>query len=413
MGDSTGIWTSGVDVVARLRAAGHQAWLVGGCVRDRLLNRRLKDADVATSAEPDEVELLFPRTIAVGKAFGVIKVLPDDRTRSPDDRTTGRPDDRTRGNAPSHDRTRGNDVEVASLRADDRYIDGRRPVAVRRGTLQEDAERRDLTVNALYADPDGTIVDPVGGLADLRARLLRGIGDPAARLAEDRLRVVRVLRFAAVLGFAIEERTAAAVRDTAISGVARERVLDELGKAAGGGGAGPFLRACAGHGQAAAVAPCADVERAADILARLGAAPTDLALAAWLLPGGADAADAWLAMQPVPGSWRRSIPWLIATAPHLGGLAVAERRRALRRPEGAALARLAAAIDPDRSANYTAWAERDANPEPCPVTAADLLAAGHRPGPALGAALRRIEDAWLAGAATDRAGLLRLASDGP
>lgn len=377
---SARIWEDGSAVVIALRAAGHQAWLVGGCVRDRLLQRPLKDADVATSAEPDEVERLFPRTVAVGKAFGVIKVLLGD-----------------------------GEVEVASLRADDRYVDGRRPTAIRRGSLQEDAERRDLTVNALYADPDGTLTDPVGGLPDLRARILRGIGDPAARLAEDRLRVLRVLRFAAVLDFTIEERTHAAVVATAIDGVARERVLDELGKACAAGAGGAFLRLCAAHGQLAAVAPCAAPELAAALLDRLGSVPLGLGLAAWLLHGGSDAAGAWTAMQPVAGQLRRSIPWLIRTAPHLGELSVAERRRALRTPDGAACAALASAIDPARATDYVTWASRDAEPEPCPVGAADLIAAGWKPGPQLGAALRRIEDAWLEDAVRERAELLEMA----
>lgn len=301
------------------------------------------------------------------------------------------------------------EVEIASLRADDRYIDGRRPLSVRRGSLQEDAERRDLTVNALYADPDGAVTDPVGGLPDLRARVLRGIGDPAARLAEDRLRVLRVLRFAAVLSFTIEERTAAAVRATAIAGVARERVLDELAKAGAAGAGGAFLRLCAAHGQLAAVAPCAAPDAAATLLDRIGPAPLDLALAAWLLHGGSDAARAWSSMQPLPAAWRRSVPWLIAVAPTLGTLPVPERRRALRSADGASCAALAAAIDPARATDYVAWAARDADPRPCPVGAADLLAAGWKPGPDLGRALRRIEDAWLNGEASDRADLLALA----
>ncbi|MEK7413230.1 MAG: CCA tRNA nucleotidyltransferase, partial [Planctomycetota bacterium] len=323
-------WSSGADVVRRLRAAGYDAWLVGGCVRDRLLGRPLKDADVATAAEPDDVERLFPRTVAVGKSFGVIKVLPD-HVDLPNPRSA--------------------EVEVASLRADDRYVDGRRPVAIRRGTLQEDAERRDLTINAIYADPEGAITDPVGGLRDLAARTLRGIGDPAARLAEDRLRVIRVLRFAAVLGFAIEPATADAVRTTPIDGVARERVIDEIAKAASTGAAGAFVRACRDHGHIADVAPCSDPDAAAVILDRLGPVPADLALAAWLLPGGATAATSWLEQQPVTGAWRRTVPWLIATAPELAQLRLCDRRRALRRPEGAQLAALAAAIDPARAAD--------------------------------------------------------------
>lgn len=383
MQDPCDIWRSGADAVAHIRQAGHQAWLVGGCVRDRLLGRRLKDADVATDAEPDDVERLFPRTVAVGKAFGVIKVLPTDG--------------------------RQHEVEVASLRADDRYVDGRRPVAVRRGTLQEDAERRDLTVNALYANADATIIDPVGGLADLQAHVLRGIGDPAARLAEDRLRVLRVLRFAAVLGFTIEARTMQAVRDITIDGVARERILDELRKACACGAGGEFLRGCASSGHLAAVAPCAAPDLAAPLLDRLGPAPLELCLAAWLLHGGSDAAVAWVSMQPLAVHCRRTIPWLIATAPRLADYGVAERRRALRRPEGQACAALAAAIDPARTMDYVAWASQDAEPQACPVSASDLLAAGVQPGPQLGATLRRIEDAWLNGEVSDRAALIALA----
>jgi tRNA nucleotidyltransferase/poly(A) polymerase len=216
-----------------------------------------------------------------------------------------------------------------------------------------------------------------------------------------------VLRFAAVLDFTVESRTEEAVRATAIEGVARERVLDELRKAGDSGAAAGFLRGCAASGQLAAVAPCAAPDLAAAILDRLGAAPGELVLAAWLLHGGSDAADAWMAMQPVPGSWRRTVPWLIATAPRLGELATAERRRALRRPDGALCATLAAALDPARARDYIEWAALDAEPQPCPVTAADLLAAGLKPGQQLGAALRRIEDAWLSGAAADRVTLLR------
>jgi len=393
--DANLIWQAGVEVVEHLRAAGHQAWLVGGCVRDRLLGRPLKDADVATSAEPDEVERLFPRTVAVGKAFGVIKVILDRRPAT--------------GDQPQADLGSARDIEVATLRADDRYIDGRRPVAVRRGTLQEDAERRDLTVNALYADPHGGITDPVGGLPDLQARLLRGIGDPAARLAEDRLRVLRVLRFAAVLGFAIEPATAAAVRTTAITGVSRERVLDELGKAAAAGAAGGFLELCHVHGQLAAVAPCPDPGRSAAILARLGPAPLGSVLAGWLLGLSTDAIDAWISMQPVPSAVRRNLAWLVTTAPALAGFGLVERRRALRHPEAERLVALASAITPERTRDYVAWLGQEADAGAMPLAAGDLIAAGMAPGPGLGAALHRAEDAWLAGSATDRRSLLAIA----
>lgn len=191
-------------VAARLRAAGFQALFAGGCVRDRLRGVAPKDWDVATDARPEEVQRLFRRTVAVGAAFGVIRV-----------------------------REGGGEFEVATFRADGVYLDGRRPEAVRFTTAREDAERRDFTVNGLFLDPaDDRIIDHVGGQADLAAGVLRAIGDPAARFREDKLRLLRAVRFAATLGFRVEEQTWAAVRAMAagIGAVSAERIRDELVK---------------------------------------------------------------------------------------------------------------------------------------------------------------------------------------
>lgn len=191
-------------MVGRLRAAGHDAYLAGGCVRDRLLGREPLDYDVATSAPPEAVQRLFRRTVPVGVQFGVVLVIE-----------------------------RGMRFEVATFRSDEAYVDGRRPSAVHFGSLEDDAARRDFTVNALYEDPlSGEVHDLVGGIADLRAGVIRAIGDPHARIAEDRLRMLRAVRFAARLGFRIDPDTRAAVVAAAptLPDIAAERIGDEIVK---------------------------------------------------------------------------------------------------------------------------------------------------------------------------------------
>ena len=197
-------------IVARLQQEGHAAYFAGGCVRDRLLGRVPHDYDVATDAVPDRVQELFPRTTGlVGKSFGVVGVIGE-------------------GNQT---------VEVATFRQDIDYQDGRRPVQVRFVTAEEDAQRRDFTVNGLFFDPvAGKVIDYVDGQADLKKRLLRAIGNPAARFAEDKLRLLRAVRFAVTLGFEIEPLTWEAVRGAApeiVAGrtkVSPERLRDELDK---------------------------------------------------------------------------------------------------------------------------------------------------------------------------------------
>lgn len=194
-------------VATQLAAAGHRALFAGGCVRDRLLGRAPGDHDVATSATPEQVEALFPRALTVGARFGVV-VVPVDEGR-------------------------GGNVEVATFRADGRYVDGRRPEGVVFSDPPTDAARRDFTVNGLFEDPfTGEVLDFVGGRADLDARLLRAIGDPEARFREDHLRLLRAVRFAVRLGFALEPATFAAVRRLAplAADVSAERTRDELVK---------------------------------------------------------------------------------------------------------------------------------------------------------------------------------------
>jgi len=195
-------------VVRQLRDAGHEALWAGGCVRDELLGRTPNDFDVATSARPEQVRELFghKRTLAIGAAFGVISVLG------------------SKGRQP---------IEVATFRSDGAYIDGRRPSEITFTTAEEDAERRDFTINGLFYDPQSEkLIDYVGGEQDLRAGLLRAIGDPAARFAEDKLRMLRAVRFATTFGFAIDETTLAAIQKMAakVEVVSAERIGAELRK---------------------------------------------------------------------------------------------------------------------------------------------------------------------------------------
>jgi poly(A) polymerase len=202
-------------IVKALRAAGHKTYLAGGCVRDLLLGRSPSDYDVATSATPDLVLDMFPRTFAVGAHFGVVLVAPE----SPG---------------------AGFVTEVATFRSDGAYSDGRHPDAVRYTTsAEEDVKRRDFTINGLLLDPicdtnnlRAAVLDYAGGVADLDAGILRAIGRAEQRFAEDHLRMLRAVRFAARFGFEIEAATKRAIRSLAaqIHAVSRERVRDELTK---------------------------------------------------------------------------------------------------------------------------------------------------------------------------------------
>jgi poly(A) polymerase len=205
-------------ICGALRAAGHQAYLVGGCVRDILLGREPADYDVATDATPDEVQELFPGSLAVGAKFGVM-IVTGQAARAANEGIPG-PD--------------GTQVEVATFRRDVGYSDGRHPDNVVYTTApEEDVRRRDFTINGMLLDPrSNEVLDYVGGREDLRAGLIRAIGDPAHRFEEDKLRMLRAVRFAARFGYAIEAETFAAIQQLAsgINQVSAERLRDELTK---------------------------------------------------------------------------------------------------------------------------------------------------------------------------------------
>lgn len=198
-------------VAETLRHAGYQALFAGGCVRDILLRRTPKDFDVATDAKPEHVRSLFGqhRTLPVGASFGVIVVIP---TKSERDNGI-------------------NPVEVATFRTEGPYLDGRRPSEVMFATAEEDAKRRDFTINGMFIDPiSETVLDFVGGRTDLSARVVRAIGDPRERMTEDKLRLLRAIRFTATLDFRLDEATARAVEEMAsqLIVVSAERISQEL-----------------------------------------------------------------------------------------------------------------------------------------------------------------------------------------
>jgi poly(A) polymerase len=190
------------EIAARLRKEGHIAYFAGGCVRDIVRSVTPKDFDIATDAKPETVQQLFPRTYAVGAHFGVIIVLENDFQ-----------------------------FEVATFRSDEAYIDGRHPSAVHFSSPEEDARRRDFAINGMFYDPVAEeVIDFVGGRADIDAKLVRAIGDPAQRFAEDRLRMLRAVRFATVLDYTIDKQTwdALVASATAINEISAERIRDEL-----------------------------------------------------------------------------------------------------------------------------------------------------------------------------------------
>ena len=198
-------------VVERLRQEGFEAFFAGGCVRDMLLNKPPQDYDIATSAKTEEIQRVFAETIPVGAQFGVILVLVD-----------------------------GEPFEVASFRYDGPYLDGRRPSHVRYGSLEEDIRRRDFSINGMVYDPvEDRVIDLVEGRKDLERGLIRAIGDPQQRFDEDRLRMIRAVRFAASLKFTIEPSTFDAIKQLAatITQISWERIGEEVTRILTEGGA--------------------------------------------------------------------------------------------------------------------------------------------------------------------------------
>jgi tRNA nucleotidyltransferase/poly(A) polymerase len=390
-------------VVTRLRGEGHETYWAGGCVRDELLARTPADYDVATAATPDMVRNVFGsrRTLAVGAAFGVITVLGP------------------RG---------ASQVEVATFRSDANYTDGRRPASVTFCSAREDAKRRDFTINGLFLDPaSGEVHDFVGGREDLEAGIVRAIGVPSMRFAEDHLRMLRAVRFTAFFGFVMEAETRAAVERMAhlVTTVSPERIAAELRAMTSRQGNGQAMKLLAATGLAREILPevaprgagtdvrwdkathiiaaldepslpqalatlCAahDLSVLKCIAARLRLSNYEAKAAAWLREGVAAIDDEpQLAAWP----WSRLQPWV--ADPRAPLLADIMRARAA-----------CGLADATTAAHFSAHVARprvEIDPPPL-VTGDDLRAAGFPPGPAMGATLARIRTLQLDGVITTR-----------
>jgi len=380
-----------------LAAAGHAAWIVGGAVRDLALGRGPRDVDLATAAVPEELERLFPRSHAVGRAFGTVVV-----------HTAG-----------------GLDVEITTFRCEEGHTDGRRPDRVHFGhSLEEDARRRDFTCNAFYLGPlDGDFRDPTGGLDDLRAGLLRCVGDPRQRFVEDGLRLLRLVRLAAELGLALEPATRAGAQRSgaALRGVSAERVLAECVRMA----SGPAPAWAFGELQALGLLarlpgfgrlPAESLPERQAALARLERC-TPEALFAVLFAPRAEACTAALAallelcpsrelLARVRHAWELGAE--LAAVLAAGPAAPRARRLRLLRDEGFSLALALHQAWHGAGAGAALGAERarlaHAELFPAPwITSRELAAAGVVRGPRWGELLRAAEDAQLAGELRSRA----------
>jgi poly(A) polymerase len=385
-----------VRVVRRLREAGHEALWAGGCVRDELLGLVPADYDVATSALPEEVRRLFRRTVAVGMAFGVVEVIGP--------RTPAGP----------------LIVQVATFRSDVSYSDGRRPDAVTFSSAREDALRRDFTINGMFYDPlENRLIDYVGGQEDLRARLLRAIGEPAVRFAEDKLRLLRAVRIATRFDVVIEPATEAAMRAMApqITVVSAERIADELRRLLVHPRRAHGVSLLYEIGLAAAifpelrgmndVAPEGKVLRVLELLGPDCSFP--LAFAALLQDVGWRTASEICQRLKLSNAERERVEWLIRKRHYLCDarqMRPSTLKAVLAHPgirELLALHR-ADALAAGRSTQHVdyceqlleQWTDADLNPPPV-LTGADLLGRGYKAGPLFKRLLDAVREAQLDG----------------
>ncbi len=390
-------------VCGSLQDSGHIAYLAGGCVRDELLGLEPTDYDVATDATPDRIRDLFVKTSEVGAAFGVMLV-----------------------------RDHGVSIEVATFREEGAYTDRRRPDDVRFSTPQRDAARRDYTVNALFLDPvaagerdagpegvgavHGHVIDFVGGMDDLHRKLIRAVGDPEARLAEDHLRALRAVRFAARLGFEIEPATAAAIRAHAseLTGVSRERIGDEVRRILSHASRARGARLLCELGLDAPVFgeawPSSSLERLATLAGDDVPLPTSLA--AWALDRGLALGDRaigalvmhWRAALMLSNDERDALHGTLSMVLLLrdrwASMGVAPRKRAAGSVLFGEAMRVLRALDAG-AADAVARDERtlrDTRSGIAPdalVTGDDLVALGFTPGPGFKALLDAVYDAQL------------------
>ena len=370
-------WDDGRWACSILREAGHEAWFVGGCVRDLILQREVHDVDIATSAHPEDVIACFPHVVEVGRSFGVILAVH-----------------------PS-----GRHLEIASFRHDGAYIDGRRPETIVFSTASDDVKRRDFTINGLLLDPlSGNVVDYVEGVSDIENRCLRVIESPR-RLAEDRLRVLRGLRFMAHLELTATSDTWAALCATKLTGLSRERIWQEIQKGLSFRPAAWF-DAVVASGHLSEVWPI-DVAAAESIVAHLRRVqPADdaiVALTILCLPHAGPAWWTWLQAEPLPRDLLRRLRSLCLAANHLiSGCPLAVRRRICRSADAHVVGRVLTCLQQVPEMSHWLAIEADIGPLVPLVTAQDLLAAGIPSGPRIGRLLHEITDKQLRGELSDQ-----------
>lgn len=357
--------TQAFEIVRRLRASGHAAYWVGGCVRDRLLGLVPKDFDVATSAWPEQITHMFPASVLVGVSFGVVRL---------------------------------DDVEIATFRSDAAYTDGRRPDSVRfENDPRADAARRDLTINAIFFEPlSGRYVDFFGGREDLERRLIRAVGEADARFAEDHLRLLRAVRFAARFEFEIEERTWAAILRHArlILAVSRERAHDELNAMFTGPHADRSLALLRSSGLLDALLPEAGAKGFPP-----GALSVPLAWAA-LLEGATNPRAVLNRFRFSHADTRATLAILASqpSIPRARELTLAAFKRLARQPDFEVHLRLAGpgeTVDWIR-ARRQSMSDEELWPTPL-LTGADLIAMGLEPGPRFRQLIEALEEAQLNG----------------
>lgn len=378
-----------VGVLMTLRENGHTAYFAGGCVRDELLGLLPQDYDIATDARPERVRALFKRTDFVGASFGVVLV-----------------------------KTEGFIVEVATFRSDGPYSDKRRPDYVEFSNAQGDAMRRDFTVNALFLDPKeavgadgvrGDVIDYVSGLADLRAGVIRAVGLAEARLAEDHLRALRAVRFAARLNFEIEAETARAVAGDAanLAGVSRERVGVEVRKMLAHPTRGRAVDLLTSLGLLRSVFGVDQSGDSGDALARVGDdAQTALAAIALLRDSGDDddgriavIRDS-LCLSNEESDFLSRCSAALRLLPKWSDLSVAKQKR-LASSDGFEPAMAITAVRQPTLAerirrDVVELSQTPSGIKPAPIlTGSDLIAAGLRPGPEFRFLLESVYDAQL------------------
>jgi tRNA nucleotidyltransferase/poly(A) polymerase len=374
---------SAIDIIRELRRHGHEAYLVGGCVRDMVMKIEPADYDIATSARPEEISRIFPRTGNIGVQFGVVLVI-----------------------------YRGHPFEVATFRSDEAYIDGRRPTGVVFTDAEQDVLRRDFTINGLLYDPvDGRVIDYVQGQKDIDAKIVRAIGDPHARFEEDKLRILRAVRFGARLGYTIEDATWDAVRAMApkIHQVSLERIRDEVTRILTEGQASRGFSMLQESGLRAEIFPELEwtdhIEKSLSLVGK--GVPEDFAIAVLLHETAAGKVEKIVERLKFSRAEMHHVSALVENLPRFSevqGMSMSALKRLFRlnrfqdHLELTRIHRIAGNLD---LADYEfvrrkreVWTEADVWPVPL-VTGDDLIEMGFAPGPAFKDILTRVEDEQL------------------